>query len=162
MEREKHVDEAWKEAAAKHKDILSRQSPRPGEGKIHVDQSIKEPEPPVEEDISDDQNNPSQESPDNVSQESLTQNEQATQAHFLNHVSSIGYQAMVFLGEIPNPATNQREKSLDHAKLMIDTLVMMREKTKGNLTRQEENLLNGTLYELQMKYVELVKQEGQA
>ncbi len=159
MEREKHVDEAWKEASAKQKDVLSKQVPRPGETKLHIEGPIKEPELPLEEEARDDPSAPPQESPEHLSPE-----EQATavpQVNFLNYVTSLGFQAMVFLGEIPNPATNRPEKSLDHAKFMIDTLAMIREKTKGNLNRQEENVLNATIYELQMKYVEAVKQEGQ-
>ncbi|MBF0478742.1 MAG: DUF1844 domain-containing protein [Candidatus Omnitrophica bacterium] len=73
---------------------------------------------------------------------------------FLNYVLSLGYQAMVFLGEIPNPSTNKEEKNLDQAKLLIDTLVMLKEKTRGNLTEEEANLLENSLAELQMKYVE--------
>ncbi|MBF0484761.1 MAG: DUF1844 domain-containing protein [Candidatus Omnitrophica bacterium] len=74
---------------------------------------------------------------------------------FLNYILSLGYQAMIFLGEIPNPVTNQQEKNFEQAKLLIDTLSMLKEKTKGNLTEQESNLLENTVSELQMKYVEL-------
>ena len=68
---------------------------------------------------------------------------------------------MIFLGEVPHPATQQTEKNLDQAKFLIDTLVMLKEKTKGNLNKQEENLLNASVYELQMKFVE-INQKDQA
>ena len=66
-------------------------------------------------------------------------------------------QAMIFLGEIPNPMTNATEKHLDQAKLLIDTLAMLKEKTEGNLNDEENNALNNFLYELQMKYVEIAQ-----
>lgn len=83
------------------------------------------------------------------------------QLNFLNYLSSLVFQAMIFLGDMPNPISNQTEKNLRQAKFLIDTLALLREKTKGNLTKQEEDLLNGSLYELQMRYVEVFNQEGQ-
>ena len=77
--------------------------------------------------------------------------------NFLNYLSSLVFQTMIFLGDMPSPATNQPEKNLRQAKFLIDTLSLLREKTKGNLTKQEEDLLNGSLYELQMRYVDVVK-----
>jgi len=80
--------------------------------------------------------------------------------NFLNYLSSLVFQAMIFLGDMPNPVTQQPEKNLRQAKFLIDTLALLREKTKGNLTKQEEDLLNGSLYELQMRYVEVFNQQG--
>ena len=80
--------------------------------------------------------------------------------NFLNYLSSLVFQTMIFLGDMPNPITNQPEKNLRQAKFLIDTLALLREKTKGNLNKQEEDLLNGSLYELQMRYVEVFNQEG--
>lgn len=79
---------------------------------------------------------------------------------FFNYIMSMGYQAMIFLGEIPHPATNKEEKNVAQAKFLIDTLVMLRDKTKGNLSAQEEQFLSGTLYELQMKFVEVSKKNA--
>ena len=80
--------------------------------------------------------------------------------NFLNYLSSLVFQSMIFLGDMPNPMTQQPEKNLRQAKFLIDTLALLREKTKGNLTKQEEDLLNGSLYELQMRYVEVFNREG--
>lgn len=82
--------------------------------------------------------------------------------NFLNYLSSLVFQAMIFLGDMPNPVTQQPEKNLRQAKFLIDTLALLREKTKGNLNKQEDDLLNGSLYELQMRYVDVFKQEGKA
>ena len=61
---------------------------------------------------------------------------------------------MIFMGEIPNPPSNEIDKNLDQAKFLIDTLSMLREKTEGNLNEQEKTLLENSVYELQMKYVQ--------
>src|ERR1700685_2309745 len=74
-----------------------------------------------------------------------------------NYIASLGFQTMIFLGEMPNPITNQVEKNLKQAKFLIDTLVILRDKTKGNLSKEEDGLLNGSLYELQLRYVDLSK-----
>ena len=66
---------------------------------------------------------------------------------------------MVFLGEIPNPVTNTSEKNPEQAKFVIETLILLQEKTKGNLTRKESDVLNTAAYELQMKFVEASEKE---
>ena len=86
------------------------------------------------------------------------QDQAEIEVSFLNHIMSLGYQAMIFLGEAPHPMTGQTEKNLRQAKFLIDTLQLLKDKTKGNLTSQEEQLLSSSLYELQMKYVEVSKQ----
>ena len=68
-------------------------------------------------------------------------------------LSSLTMQAMVALGEIPHPATNLPQENLDQARYFIDLLGMLGEKTSGNLTPEEQSLLDGALYELRMKYV---------
>lgn len=85
---------------------------------------------------------------------------QVPEVNFMGYITSLAFQAMVFLGEIPNPITNETEKNLIQAKLLIDTLAMLREKTKNNLEQSESDTLNGFLYELQLKYVEVVNKEG--
>ena len=81
------------------------------------------------------------------------------QLDFFNYVASLGFQAMIFLGEMPNPISNQMEKNLKQAKFLIDTLVLIREKTTGNLSKEEAELLNGSIYELQRRFVELAGKE---
>lgn len=81
---------------------------------------------------------------------------------FVNYISSLGLQALIFLGETPSPVTGQKEKNLDQARILIDTLVMLQAKTKGNLSEQEDNLLGASIYELQIKYTEVIQQDGQS
>jgi len=87
--------------------------------------------------------------------------DQLMEVNFLNYLTSLALQAMIFLGEIPNPmAENKTEINLKQAKFLIDTLLLLRDKTKGNLNKEEEDFLNMSLYELQMKFVERVKAES--
>lgn len=76
---------------------------------------------------------------------------------FSSFVTSLGLQAMIFLGEIPNPVTNKKEENLAQAEFLIDTLIMLRDKTHGNLSAEEAKMLEGFVYELQMRFVEKQK-----
>ena len=69
-------------------------------------------------------------------------------------VISLSSSALVHLGEIPEPETNQTRVDLPIAKQIIDTLGMLQEKTKGNLDQDEDRLLRSVLYDLRMRYVE--------
>jgi hypothetical protein len=57
------------------------------------------------------------------------------------------------LGEIQDPLTQQQAKNLPLAKQTIDLIGMLKEKTKGNLTPDEERLIESALYDLRMRYV---------
>jgi hypothetical protein len=73
--------------------------------------------------------------------------------NFSSFLISLGTQAFMHLGDIPNPVTNQREKDVAGAKQMIDLLGLLQVKTKGNLTNEEERLLQQLLFDLRMRYV---------
>jgi Domain of unknown function (DUF1844) len=73
---------------------------------------------------------------------------------FIEFVMLQAQQASLFLGRIPNPQSGQSEVLLEPAKLFIDHLEMIREKTRGNLTAQEAEILNGVLTDLQMAFVQ--------
>ena len=75
-------------------------------------------------------------------------------------ITTLSLQASIALGQVPNPATNQKEEDLSQAKFLIDTLGMLREKTKGNLTQEESHLLENLLYELRMVYVSQANSKG--
>ena len=66
--------------------------------------------------------------------------------------------AALFLGQIPNPQTGQGEVNLELAKMFIDQLGMIQEKTRGNLTNEETAVLRNTLSNLQMAFVEVSQQ----
>jgi hypothetical protein len=68
-------------------------------------------------------------------------------------VSSLGMQAMIALGLMPDPTTGKPEVHLDQAKHFIDTVAMLDEKTEGNRTPEESAMLGDLLHELRMGYV---------
>ncbi len=72
-------------------------------------------------------------------------------------VFSLNSSALFHLGEIPDPATNKSEENMPMAKQTIDIISMLKEKTKGNLTKEEDLLIDHILYDLRMRYVEKVK-----
>lgn len=71
-------------------------------------------------------------------------------------------QALSFLGYIPDPQTGQAMVSLEYAKLNIDFLGVLEEKTKGNLTPDEQKMMRETLGELRGAFVETSKAVAQA
>ncbi len=77
------------------------------------------------------------------------------EASFAVLVSSFATQVYIFLGEIDNPTTGKREQALDQAKFTIDLLEVLRDKTKGNLTEDETKLIDGMLFDLRMRYVQV-------
>jgi Domain of unknown function (DUF1844) len=66
----------------------------------------------------------------------------------------ISTQALVHLGEIPDPQGGPPEVNLPAAQQLIDIVGMLRDKTRGNLDKDEEGLIESILFELRMKYVE--------
>lgn len=74
-------------------------------------------------------------------------------------ITTLTLQASIALGHIANPANGKTEKDPVQAKFLIDTLAMLQEKTKGNLTQEEKDLLENLLYELRVAY--LSKEEQQ-
>ena len=74
-------------------------------------------------------------------------------------VTTLSLQASIDLGEVPNPVTNKKEEDLVQAKFLIDTLGMLKEKTKGNLTPEETSFMENVLYELRMQYIAKTKKE---
>ena len=68
-------------------------------------------------------------------------------------MTTLGTQAMVSLGEVPNPITGKMERQPQQAKHFIDTLAMLEEKTDGNRTPEESAILRSLLHQLRMAYV---------
>jgi hypothetical protein len=77
---------------------------------------------------------------------------------FIEFVMMHAQNAALFLGQIPNPKTGEGEVNLELAKMFIDQLAMVQEKTRGNLTNDESTVLRNTLSNLQMVYVEVARQ----
>ena len=77
---------------------------------------------------------------------------------FIEFVMMQAQNAALFLGQIPNPQTGKGEVNLELAKMFIDQLGMIQDKTRGNLTNEEGAVLRNTLSNLQMVYVEVAQQ----
>jgi hypothetical protein len=77
--------------------------------------------------------------------------------NFVMLVSNFATQALIELGEIKNPITKQTERAPDRAKFTIDMLQVIRDKTRNNLTPEEQKFVDAALYELRMKYVAMFK-----
>ena len=106
-EKDKKIDESWKEAAKQEKESLKKEGDK-----------FSPPEP-----------------------------------DFNFFVTTLALQASISLGQVANPATEKIEEDLVQAKFLIDTLGMLQEKTKGNLTDEEKGLLENLLYELRTAYI---------
>jgi Domain of unknown function (DUF1844) len=76
---------------------------------------------------------------------------------FHTFVLSLGSSALLHLGELEHPDVGAPQKDLPLAKHTIDILVMLEEKTRGNLTPAEEKLIASLLYDLRLRYVEAQK-----
>ncbi|MCX5693922.1 MAG: DUF1844 domain-containing protein [Candidatus Omnitrophica bacterium] len=68
-------------------------------------------------------------------------------------ITTLTLQASIALGHMANPSTGKTEPDPVQAKFLIDTLGMLQEKTKGNLTQEEADLLENLLYELRVAYL---------
>lgn len=74
---------------------------------------------------------------------------------FATFIFSLNSSALIHLGEMPDPATGQAERDLELAKQTIDLLGMLKEKTRGNLASDEEQMLDAILFDLRMRYLKL-------
>ena len=74
---------------------------------------------------------------------------------FIEFVMMHAQNAALFLGQIPHPKTGEAEINLDLARMFIDQLEMIQEKTRGNLTNEETMVLRNALSNLQMAFVEV-------
>jgi len=75
--------------------------------------------------------------------------------HFAAIVENIASQALMFMGAVRDPMTGQTHQDLHQAQTMIEILQMLEEKTKGNLVREEEEMMRQVLDEVRMHFVRL-------
>lgn len=72
---------------------------------------------------------------------------------FISLILSLNTTALFHLGELPHPETGKKSIDLELVRNSIDTLVMLEEKTKGNLEKNEQELMDRVLYELKMRFI---------
>lgn len=80
------------------------------------------------------------------------------QIDFSAFIMSLTSSAFYHLGDMADPTTGKKEVNLPAVQQTIDMLMMLREKTKGNLTDDEDKLIEQLIYELQVKYVAKTKE----
>jgi hypothetical protein len=79
---------------------------------------------------------------------------------FSSFLLGLSTQALLLLGEIENPISHRVERDLVGAKQLIDILGMLEQKTRNNLEASEQELLSSALFDLRMRYVELMRAEN--
>ncbi len=129
MAEDKKEEEQEKGFVVKDKRFSARKE---AEGKSQVKEGESVEEPPKED---------------------MKQEAPLPEISFFNLIFSLSTSALVQLGEIQDPVTQQLAKNLPLAKQTIDLIGMLKEKTKGNLTSDEEKVLENILYDLRIRYV---------
>ena len=133
---------------------MSKKEPVEGEGFVIKDKRSSQ----ISEDAAtflDDQETKGQEEQTGPSKEKETE---SFQIDFSTFIMSLTSSAFYHLGDMPDPATGKKEVNLPAVQQTIDMLIMLREKTKGNLKEDEEKLVEQLIYELQVKYVAKTKE----
>jgi hypothetical protein len=96
---------------------------------------------------------------DKEKKEAQNKNQAYHQPTFSIFLSSMGMQATIAMGQLENPLTGKSEVNFDQARFLIDTLGIIQEKTKNNLSAEEERLLKEYLFNLRMMYMEAKKDD---
>ena len=76
---------------------------------------------------------------------------------FATFVLSLSHSVLVHLGDAPDPSGGAPKRDVAMAKQTIDLLAVLQEQTTGNLTGEEERLLDQVMYDLRMRYEEVVR-----
>jgi len=77
------------------------------------------------------------------------------EVNFPSLILSLSSSALFHFGEIPDPQTGEKKKDFLLARHAIDTIAMLRDKTKGNLTEEEQKLIENILTDLRWRYVKM-------
>jgi len=85
--------------------------------------------------------------------------ENLEKATFLSIVLRMATGAYISLGLVEDPSTGKKNKDLEMAKYLIDSLRILRDKTKGNLDKEEEGYLNNIIQDLELKFVKEKEQK---
>jgi hypothetical protein len=84
---------------------------------------------------------------------------QLPELNFSSFVLSLSSSALFHFGEIPDPVSNIKQRNLPMAKQTIDILGIIKEKTAGNLTKDEAALIEHLLHDLRIRYVDEINKE---
>lgn len=121
-------------------------SEKPDESEIHIDSDWKQRAQETKKQISEEEETDGAGSPSHPPLPPPT---------LATHLSQLITEAVVALGEVEHPVTKKRMQDLDLARYLIDTLDMLKVKTEGNRDGEEDRMLEGALYNLRMRYVDI-------
>lgn len=82
------------------------------------------------------------------------------EVNFTVFLSGLMMEGIIALGDMEHPVTKKKEVSLPHAKFIIDTITMLKEKTKNNLIQEENDMVDSILYDLRMRFLAKSKPES--
>jgi hypothetical protein len=128
----KRVDESWKEQAEREKKVS--EAAAPGTPAAEPAPAAAGTAPPP-------------------AQDHAREDEETPQARFDVFLSGLAMEALIALGDMAHPVTRKQAANPAHAKYLIDLLGLIEEKTKGNLSADEQKLLTDALYQLRMRYL---------
>jgi hypothetical protein len=77
--------------------------------------------------------------------------------HFLSLVMMLASGAWQQMGKVPDQLSGKVERDMSHAQMFIDLLIMLKEKTKSNLSSDEEKMIAHTISELELNYADEIK-----
>jgi hypothetical protein len=89
----------------------------------------------------------------------VTESKNSLEASFVTLAMSVASSAIMSLGLAPDPQSNKSKVDLDMARFNIDLLDMLQLKTKGNLSKEEEDFMTHVLADLKFKFVEVSGRE---
>jgi len=121
----KRVDESWKEQAEREKQVVEAKAASA----------------------------PSAGTQDAAASEAPEAGEETAKARFDMFVSGLVMETLIAVGDMAHPTTRKQSTNLAQAKYLIDLLGVLEEKTKGNLSVDEDKLLKDALYQLRMRYL---------
>ncbi|HEX9757844.1 MAG TPA: DUF1844 domain-containing protein [Nitrospiria bacterium] len=104
----------------------------------------------------------SKEEPNRSPTEKSSEQYGPVEINFSTFLFSLASSVFIALGEEPNPITREKSINLSQAQETIDLLSILQEKTRGNLTQEEEGLLSNLLYSVRIKYVEMARKKDQS
>ncbi len=139
VEIRKRVDESWKEQVEHEKQGVGGEQPPTVQPSQPQPAAKAEPGPAP--------------APREPGAQAAREEQGLPEARFDLFISGVAIDALVALGDMPHPATKRQAVNLEHARYLVDLLGVIEEKTRGNLSADEERLLKDTLYQLRMRYL---------
>jgi hypothetical protein len=152
-----HIDESWKDQVEREKEAAKAKAaaiPRAADERAAAETSAPSAEESARRHAAETtgEEQPFGE-PAGLSGESETRDYALPPPTLAFLITTLGTQAMVALGEVPNPLNGKMERLPNQAKHFIDTLAMLEEKTAGNRTPEDSALLTSLLHQLRIAYV---------